>query len=102
MPENTNVFKNIISTTLHNALIIHCLFQSLPQIILQSTNNLMIQEDKHDFEMKGVVNFYSITSMIVIGFLIVLYLRERSIINNKEREEEEKRMGNYGKNLELM
>ena len=101
LPASPIIYKNVITTTLHSSVIIHCIFQSLPQIILQAANNLAIQEDKHDFEMKGVVNFYSMVNLIMIIFMIILYFRERSIAIKKqelERSDNEKSV----ENVELM
>jgi len=101
LPSNPIIYKNVITTTLHSSLIIHCIFQSLPQIILQSTNNLAILEDKHDYEMKGVVNFYSIVSLIMITFMIILYIRERKIAKSKDIEEKINNTNSI-ENVELM
>ncbi len=101
LPNNDMIYKNIITTTLHSPIIIHCIFQSLPQILLQSANNLAMQEDKHDYELKGVVNFYSGISLIMIMFMVILYIRERKLSKNKELEE---RLNNakYIENVEMM
>jgi hypothetical protein len=40
---NYSVFKNVIVVTLNYSLIIHIVFQTFPQILLQSINNLLIK-----------------------------------------------------------
>lgn len=77
---NENVFINVISTTLHCNVLIHSIFQSFPQIILQCTNNLMNMEDKHDLNMRGIINFSSIISVLFLCLLPILYYREKKMI----------------------
>jgi hypothetical protein len=78
-PSNYGVFRNVITTSLHHAVMIQSLFQSFPQIILQALNNLLIMEDKHDFNMRGVFNFSTLFSLAFISTLIILYFREKEI-----------------------
>ena len=78
--ENYTIFKNIITVTLHYAMIIHCLFQAFPQILLQSINNLLIQEDRHDPNIRGIFGFSTLNSLLLISMLAVLYKIERKMI----------------------
>jgi hypothetical protein len=77
--KNMQVFKNIITTTLYHAVILQSIFQSLPQIILQVFNNLLLMEDKH--HMRGVFNFSTLFSLAFMGMGIILYFRERDMQN---------------------
>lgn len=77
--KNMQIFKNIITTTLYHAVIIQSIFQSLPQIILQVLNNLLLVEDKH--HMRGVFNFSTFFSIAFIAMGIILYCRERDMQN---------------------
>ncbi len=80
-PENPTIFRNVIFTTLYPTLIIQSLFQSLPQIILQCLNNLLMNEDIH--KLRGVFNFSTITSLSLIGLNFVMYFKE----SKKKRED---------------
>ena len=77
---NYSIFKNIITVTLHYTLIIHCLFQSFPQILVQSINNLLIQEDRHDPYIRGIFGFSTIISLLLISMLGILYKLEKKMI----------------------
>lgn len=85
-PSSYEVFFNVITTTLYNPIIIQVIFQSFPQIILQTTNNLLIMEDNHSFHFRGVVNFSTIISILFILNLSFLYLREKKLINQSDRD----------------
>jgi hypothetical protein len=76
-PSNFKVFRNVITTTLYHSVIIQSIFQSLPQIIFQALNNLLIMEDRHDFKMRGVFNFSTIFSLLFMSMMIVIYMRDR-------------------------
>lgn len=79
-PDSRTIFVNVISTTLHTSVLIHSLFQSFPQIIIQCTNNLLNMEDKHDLNMRGVINFSTIISVLFLSLLPILYYREQKMI----------------------
>jgi hypothetical protein len=78
---NYEVFKNVITSTLYHAVIIQSIFQSLPQVILQVVNNLLIREDKHN--MRGVFNFSTLFSIGFMSMIIILYCREDSLQNKR-------------------
>jgi hypothetical protein len=83
---NYEVFKNVITTTLYHAVIIQSVFQSLPQVILQVVNNLLIREDKHN--MRGVFNFSTLFSIGFMLMIVILYCREESLQNKRLYESE--------------
>jgi hypothetical protein len=88
-PGSVEIFRNVITTTLHHAVIIQCVFQSVPQIILQAINNLLIMEDKHDLNFRGVFNFSTLFSLAFISTLVILYYREKKSkddLNNEEKD----------------
>lgn len=74
-PRSFRVFKNVITTTLYHSVIIQSIFQTVPQIVIQVTNNLLINEDRH--HMRGVLNFSTLFSLIFLSMNLILYLREK-------------------------
>ncbi len=84
--DSQTIFVNVISTTLHTSVLIHSLFQSFPQIILQCTNNLLNMEDKHDLNMRGILNFSTIISVLFLSLLPLLYYREQKMITIFNRD----------------
>jgi hypothetical protein len=91
-PGSVTIFKNVITTTLYPAVIIQSIFQSLPQIILQSLNNLLILEDKHN--MRGVFNFSTIFSIMFLLTNIVLYYRDNEMIKHTTSEKNKEILNN--------
>jgi hypothetical protein len=88
-PSNFVIFRNVVTTTLYASMLIQVIFQSFPQLILQSMNNLLIMEDKHDFHMRGVFNFSAFFSICLIMMLFVLYLREKKFANKPALKSED-------------
>ena len=82
---DSTIFKNSLLTILYPAIIIQSLFQSMPQILFQSLNNLLMFEDKH--YMRGVLNFSTGTSILFICLNIILYYKDK---NKYERTEVKK------------
>jgi len=86
-PSCYEVFYNVITTTLYNPIFIQVISQSFPQIILQTTNNLLNMEHNHDFHLKGVVNFSTIISLLYIINLCFLYLRDKKQFIQVDKEQ---------------
>lgn len=86
-PSSYEVFFNVITTTLYNPILIQVVSQSFPQIILQTTNNLLNFEHDHAFHFKGVVNFSTIISILFIINLCLLYLRDKKQFIEADREQ---------------
>ena len=97
-PNGYTIFKNVITTSLYHAVIIQSVFQSLPQIVIQVLNNLLIMEDKH--HMRGVFNFSTFFSLGFICMIIFLYIRDQERINEKSNEELKNK--NFGQPGELI
>lgn len=87
-PSSFEVFFNVITTTLYNPILIQVISQSFPQIILQTTNNLLNMEHNHAFHFKGVVNFSTIISLLYIINLCFLYLRDKKHFIEADREQQ--------------
>jgi len=82
---DSTIFQNSLLTILYPSIIIQSLFQSMPQILFQSLNNLLILEDKH--YMRGVLNFSTGTSILFLSLNIILYYKDK---NKYERTEVKK------------
>ena len=78
------IFFNVITTTLYNPIIIQIICQTFPILILQILNNLMNEEHKHSFHLRGVLNFSTVISGCFILNVVFLYLRDKQKLLDKD------------------
>jgi len=76
-PSSYQVFFNVITTTLYNPIFIQIITQTFPQIIMQTANNLLNIQHNHSFHFKGLFNYSTIISILLIINLLLLYFRDK-------------------------
>lgn len=74
--KNMNSMTKSLANTLYTCILIQVLSMTVPNILIHVTNNLLIEEDMHSTQARGVFNFGTLNGLALVLMLgLVSYLR---------------------------